>query len=184
MNRRFLSGALALAVAFLVVATSVGTVAAQQTTPPVGPCYGQGGGPGTGPGYGRGMMGTGHGMMGAGRGMMGAGQGMGFRGRLQAGVGSSQRQAIADALGVTADELYAARRAGTSVATLAQQKGVDLDTVVGAALTARRATLDDQVAAGRLTRSQADGMLTRMEARIRAQFSDAQGPGPGRGMFR
>ena len=55
------------------------------------------------------------------------------------GTRAAVGQAIASTLGITVDELRTARRAGTSPATLAQQKGVARDTVVDAVVSALKA---------------------------------------------
>ena len=63
------------------------------------------------------------------------GQGARAGGAVRTAVGA----AIAQAIGVTPDELKAARKAGTSPATLAQQKGVARDAVVAAVVAALKA---------------------------------------------
>lgn len=77
--------------------------------------------------------------------------------------------AIAKAIGVTTDELKAARKAGTSPAALAQQKGVARDTVVAAVVAALKAGKP----AGAPART--DAQLTQMAERI------VDGTGPGHG---
>ena len=90
-------------------------------------------------------------------------------------------EAIAQALGISSDELYAAQVSGKTVAQLASEKGVDLETVVAAALQSHKQALDAQVQAGRLTQPQADWMQGQMTANIRTQFSGQYGPGYGMG---
>ena len=78
-------------------------------------------------------------------------------------------------------------RSGKTVAQLAQEKGIDLETVVQAALEAHDKALDEQVQAGRISQEQADWMDTRMEANLRAMVAGQHGqgmrggPGPGMG---
>lgn len=85
--------------------------------------------------------------------------------------------AIAQSIGVTADELKAARKAGTSPAALAQQKGVARDTVVAATLAALKANKPADAPA--LT----DAQLTQMAERIVDNARPGHGPG-GRGGHR
>jgi hypothetical protein len=89
----------------------------------------------------------------------------------------SSHEAIAQALGISSSELYAAQVSGKTVAQLASEKGVDLETVVAAALGTHKQGLDAQVQAGRLTQAQADWMQAQMQANIRTHFSGQYGPG-------
>lgn len=78
--------------------------------------------------------------------------------------------AIAAAIGVTTDELKAARKAGTSPAALAQQKGVARDSLVAAVVAALKANKP----AGAPTRT--DAQLTQMAERIVDNARPAHGP--------
>lgn len=78
--------------------------------------------------------------------------------------------AIARAIGVTTDELKAARKAGTSPAALAQQKGVARDTVVAAVVAALKASTP----AGAPART--DDQLTQVAERIVDNDRPAHGP--------
>lgn len=162
--------AVALTAAILALAVVWFPILAQQRTTTVGqgygPGYGMGYGPGYGPGYG-----------------YGSGYGPGFGSGPVVGFDPAQHEAIAAALGMTSEELHTARREGRTIAELARQRGVDLQTVVEAALALRRANLEAQVAAGYLTQSQAEWMLAEMEAHLRAQFNSALAVGPGYGQF-
>ncbi|MFN8633075.1 MAG: hypothetical protein U0893_04410 [Chloroflexota bacterium] len=150
-------GFVALGAGLLLGGAFVGTVAAQQA--PQAPW-----GPGACP-------------MGAGMGPWSGGPtGVG-----PGGAGGTMHAAIAAALGMSTDELFAALRSGKTVAQIAQEKGVDFETVVKAALDAHDKALDAQVAAGRLTREQADWMDAHMEANVRAMLSGQYGPGMGTG---
>lgn len=157
--------ALALTAALLLGVGVIGAAAAQDATPTPTPAPGAycpmhlyGPGPGAGPGAG-----WGYGPM--------------------AGFAGAQHEAIARALGMTVDELYAARQEGKTVAQLAAERGVDLETVVAAALEVHKQALDALVAAGRLTQAQADLMLAHAEANIRAHFAGTYGPAYGPGMM-
>jgi hypothetical protein len=126
---------------------------------------------------------------GPGIGMMGGGFGPGPRvGAPGAGVG---HEAIADALGVTSQELWDARAAGKSVADLAKDRNVDLARVVDAALAAHSAQIAAAVKAGTLTQAQADAMTALMRSHITSQFQATIAVGPmgnsmmgGHGMMR
>jgi hypothetical protein len=76
---------------------------------------------------------------------------------------------------MSTDELHAAHAGGKTVAQIASERGVDLDTVTAAALQAHSQGLDAQVQAGRLTSEQADMMQTHMTAQVGAMFSGQSG---------
>ncbi len=121
--------------------------------------------------------------------MMGGGFG---RGPAMGGFGAGvMHQATADALGITSQELWDAQAAGKSIASLAQERNVDLATVVDAALAAHSAQLQAAVNAGTLTQAQVDAMTGFMKDRIQSAFgATSSTPGPrgfgmmgGRGMM-
>jgi hypothetical protein len=85
--------------------------------------------------------------------------------------------AVAQALGMTAEEIAAEMRAGKSLADVAAAKGVSLETLRGAMLAEHKANLDQAVADGRLTAEQAQAMQTQMESRIQAML-EGNGAGP------
>lgn len=95
----------------------------------------------------------------------------GARGERGAAVRTAVETAIAQTIGVTADELKAARKAGTSPATLAQQKGVARDAVVAAAVAAMKANKP----AGAPDRT--DAQLTQMAERVVDNARPGHGPG-------
>lgn len=92
-------------------------------------------------------------------------------GRRADGVRTAVEGAIAQAIGVSADELKTARQAGTSPATLAQQKGVSRDTVVTAVVAALKA--NKPADAPDLT----DAQLTEMAGRVVDNARPGHGPG-------
>jgi alkylated DNA nucleotide flippase Atl1 len=108
-----------------------------------------------------------------------------------AGTYGAVHDAIANAVGITPQELRDARAAGRTVAELAADKNVPLQTVVDAAVAAHSAQLDAAVQAGTLTQAQADAMTQLTRSRMQAQlqtgggFGIGQGPGMigGRGMM-
>lgn len=82
------------------------------------------------------------------------------------GWGGTMPQTWADALGITVDELTAAVQSGKTVADLAAEKGLTIESLVEKALQARTAGVQQAVEAGRLTQEQADAMLAQMRTRM------------------
>lgn len=68
---------------------------------------------------------------------------------------------VADALGITVEELQTARSEGKTLETLATEKGVDIAAVQSAVETARTDAVNKAVAAGTITQAQADEILSR-----------------------
>lgn len=138
---------------------------------------------GSGYGYGPGMMPQG-----------GPGFGFGMMGRGMMGYSSmAQPETIANALGITADQLALAEREGKSIATLANDRGVDLQKVIDTVLAPHKAAMAAMATANHMTQEQIDLMSKVMEAQLRAQFSGnvysgsgysfGYGPGHGPGMM-
>jgi len=152
---RWLTGS-AVAGALLLGATLVSGASAQPTPIPGAPAAG------FGPGYG----------------MMG---GFGPGAAASSGTNGAVHDAIASALGITSQELWDARAAGKTVAELAAEKNVPLQTVVDAAVAAHSAELDAAVQSGTLTQAQADALTQLTRSRIQAQFQTAAGFGFGYG---
>jgi uncharacterized protein YidB (DUF937 family) len=75
-------------------------------------------------------------------------------------------QAAATALGLTPSELVAQWRAGRSLAQIAAERGVDEATLRQALANQVQARLDEAVAAGRLSREEADARLAQAQQRI------------------
>ena len=67
---------------------------------------------------------------------------------------------IAEQLGLTVEELAAARDEGTHVYDLAEEQGIDMDTLMTAVSDARTAAFTQAVADGLLTQEQADLLLS------------------------
>jgi len=109
--------------------------------------------------------GLGAGMMG--RGMMGRGMmGRGMMGEMMDDSEDSLIAVAADKLGMTVDELKTQLKDGKTVADLAKEKGVDLQTIVDAFMAARQETLNQAVTDGKMTQEQADKMLENMREMI------------------
>ncbi|MCZ2828884.1 hypothetical protein O2W14_08580 [Modestobacter sp. VKM Ac-2986] len=99
------------------------------------------------------------------------------------GGGRPDLGAAASALGMTEEELRTALDVeGTSLADVAGQQGVAVDTVVDALVAAVQADVAEHVQDGDLTQAQADERLADLEARVTERVeSDSWGPGRGRG---
>lgn len=157
-----------------------------------GPMGWNGRGDGSGPMFDRGF-GPGGGM---GRGMMfndnfgprfGMGQGGGMMGGMGGRWGGPEDSLIsiaAEKLGMTTTELVTELQSGKTIAAIAQEKNVTLDTIVEAMVAARTERLTEMVTNGQLTQAQADAMLAMMKANITTKLSEAWSPrGPMGGRF-
>lgn len=109
-------------------------------------------------------------------------------------IGQSLRDAggrlidiLADLTGLSTDEIAAERADGKSIATIAEENGVDSSDVVDEALALRQEALDAAVADGTLSQEDADAMLDTMTERLDERVTtDEVGPpswsgGQGRG---
>ena len=99
----------------------------------------------------------------------GMGRGMGH-GRIGHGI-----EAAATALGMTSDELRTALRDGQTIAEVAAEKGVDVQTVIDAMAAEVKTHLDEEVAAGEHTQEEADAKLADAIERITERLDDSQG---------
>jgi len=116
----------------------------------------------------------------------GFGFGPGMKGRGVWGPGkgwvdseSSPVAVAADALGMTADELWAELKDGKSIADVANERGIDPQAVADAVGAGFAERLDQAVADGKITQEQADQKLSWMEER--ALDLDSTFPFGGRG---
>ena len=97
--------------------------------------------------------------------MSGAPMGNGFRmGQYFSG---NMSEVVADTLGITLEELQAARYEGKSVAELANEKGINKDELVNKLIQSRKADLEQAVTDGTLTQEQMDAMLANMKVQIK-----------------
>ena len=88
----------------------------------------------------------------------------------------------ADALGMTEAELRTELEAGKSIAQVAEAKNVDVQTVIDALVTERKAHIATHVAEGKLTQEQADKLLADLETRITEMVNNVGVPmGKGHG---
>ena len=133
---------------------------------------------------GAGMMGPG---MRGGRGMGGQGMmgGIGGRGMMGGMGGSRLLTTAADKLGMSLDDLQAALQDGKTIAGLAEEKGVDIQTIIDAYLAEVKSDLDQAVADGKITQEQADAQLEQAKTQVTERLSNTwQNMGPGRGGYR
>lgn len=93
-----------------------------------------------------------------------------FGGRHERGVGHGgfigKLDAAADYLGLTEAQLRTQLESGKSLAQVAQAQGKPVSGLVDALVAAAKKRLDEAVAAGRLTKAQADEMLAGLRTRI------------------
>lgn len=172
-------GGIALLLVAIVVAVGAGLAAAQNASTPsavgntttnqnFGPRQAMmnNGGQGMMAQGGQGMMGNG-GMMAQG-GMMSNSGMMGNGGMMaHGGMGIIDRQSIiAEALGITVEELQAARAEGKTLPQLVAELGLDLEEVRAAIQAGVTEAINQAVADGTLTQEQANWMLERMELHI------------------
>lgn len=84
---------------------------------------------------------------------------------------------IAGALNMTEADLQSALQSGKTVADLATEKGVALQTIVDALIAEQKTMLQQAVTAGRLTQAQADARLAELQTQLPTQLSTAFTPG-------
>lgn len=99
------------------------------------------------------------------------------RGGFGRGMGAD---VVADALGLTVDELVAAVRDGQTIAEIAAAEGVDVQVVIDAMVAEVETRLDEAVAAGNLTQDEADAHLATATEKITDAVQNG-GFGMGRG---
>ncbi len=141
-------------IVLIIAALGVGFAFAQTPTPPAP----------WGNGYGYGMMGNGNGMMG-GYAQNGDYSWMSNMHQWMLNTGGTHTlvwNGLADALGLTPDELNAQLTGGKTLAQIAETQGVSQEQLAAALETSVKAGLDKAVADGVLPQEQADWMLTRM----------------------
>ena len=108
-----------------------------------------------------------------GRGGMGGGGGMGM---------IHSHDAAAKALGMTSDELYAAVQGGKTLADVAKDQKVSVESLVTAMVADAKADLAAAVKAGTMTQAQADTLQSTLTERITDQVNGVRaGGGMGRG---
>lgn len=130
-----------------------------------GPMFGRGTGQDFGMGGGRGMMNDGAFGPGFGMGPGGGPGRMGPGGRWD-GPENSLVAVAAEKLGLTNAELIAELQAGKSIADVAQEKNVDVDTIVEAVITPRSDRLKELVTNGQLTQEEVNNRLANLRVDV------------------
>jgi polyhydroxyalkanoate synthesis regulator phasin len=82
------------------------------------------------------------------------------------GHGGPGLDAAATALGITADELRTEVEGGKTIAQVASDKGVDVQSVIDAMVAQAKTHLDEEVASGEHTQAEADQKLADLTQRI------------------
>jgi hypothetical protein len=112
--------------------------------------------------------------------------GMGGRGGMDGGGGmgiTQSHDAAAKSLGMTSDELYAAVQGGKSLADVAKDQKVSVESLVKALVADAEADLAAAVKAGTMTQAQADTLKSSLTERITSQVNGVRaGGGMGRGV--
>ena len=85
------------------------------------------------------------------------------------GPGKVARAEVAKALGVTEQELRDERRAGKTLAQIAEAQDIGKGELIDRLVTAGKARLADGVAGGRLTQERADELAADLQARVTEQ---------------
>jgi hypothetical protein len=100
------------------------------------------------------------------------------------GRGNHPLAIVAEQLGLQPAELMTELQAGKTIAQLAEEKSVSLETISAAIIADRQTALAQAVTDGRLTQAQADAHLALMKTNLSAMFDktfDAQAGGRGFG---
>jgi len=91
--------------------------------------------------------------------------------------------ALAEKLGMTSDELYAAVNGGKTITQIAETKGVSRADLVAALETAHKNSLAQAVTNGALTQAQADSILAQMSGRYEWMLDNMGSAGMMGGQF-
>jgi hypothetical protein len=101
------------------------------------------------------------------------------------GGGGMGLSAAATALGISEADLRTALEGGKTIAQVAADKGVDVQTVIDAMVAAANAHIDSEVASGEITQAQADARKADVVARVTEAVNNTRpagrpdGAGPG-----
>lgn len=96
------------------------------------------------------------------------------------GRGGPKSEVLAQALGMTADELHTALESGKTIAQVAADQGVDVQVVIDALTAEMTNHINDEVASGEITQEQADAKLAELSTRITDMVNNGR-PEGGRG---
>lgn len=111
----------------------------------------------------------------------GAGHGSGHGpGHGPVGAGHLGPEELAEAIGITTDELHTQREAGKTLAQIAATKGISNDALISRLVSAAKARLAKAVTNGRITQAQSNTVSAKLTDKI-TEMVDRVGPrGPGR----
>jgi len=87
------------------------------------------------------------------------------------------RDAVAETLGVTTEQIYAERAAGKTLAQIAADKGVSEQQLTDAIVAALKQVTDQAVQDGRITQAQADWVQTLSKTMVPLMLNAPLGPG-------
>lgn len=90
----------------------------------------------------------------------------GFRGQHPGGSAFADSDVVADALGVTADELSEARQSGQSISEIASANGVDVNKLIDEMVQMSNDELDEKVASGEISSEDAEDIRSDIEERV------------------
>ncbi len=100
-----------------------------------------------------------------------------IRNVVQRGIGVDMLQAAADTLNMTTADLHSAIVSGESLKKIAQDQGVDYDTLTSAIHDAAKADLDRLVSAGRMTAGRETQILDRLDQALKdGKLFNGNGP--------
>jgi len=95
--------------------------------------------------------------------------------------GGADKEAVAEALGMTTDELRAEFEAGNSLADVAAAQGVDVQDLIDMMVADATEHIDEKVAEGDLTQEEADEKLAELTERITEKVNSVPGEDGERG---
>ena len=90
----------------------------------------------------------------------------GFHGQRPGGPAFADSDVVADALGLTADELSEARQSGQSISEIASANGVDVNTLIAEMVQTSNDELDEKVASGEISSEDAEDIRSGIEERV------------------
>jgi uncharacterized protein YidB (DUF937 family) len=80
---------------------------------------------------------------------------------------SGDNETVAGIVGLTVEQLQAERLSGKSLIQIAVPKGVDENTLIAKLLDARKASVNELLAGGKISQAQADYMLSNMAEHVK-----------------
>jgi len=93
----------------------------------------------------------------------------------------TMKDTVAGVLGITVDELYSLRLDGNSIAGIAEDKGVAVEDITNAALTAKTEQIEQLYIDGKITEEQKDLMLSQIGDRMSENINRTEVGNQGKG---